>query len=175
MFFSDESMNDLLRASQGLKAQYQHIKADIAKENAADGSLLKKGFYQGSIGTDAYGELGSWRDEYVLFATKESIYCEKLVAFESLVPIEIGLCYRSKNSVKGSFSKGWRASFEKRFVAVQENLYQLILEDGRYFLFEREADGSFRDIGCLGVKVESVDKKHFIYPRSHAERGNEEN
>jgi len=52
-------------------------------------------------------------------------------------------------------------NFLESFTNFKGNNYRLDLPDGRWFRFMKEEDGSFKDMGSLGVEIKQVDEQTF--------------
>jgi len=62
---------------------------------------------------------------------------------------------------QGIFGNNRRHSYEKQFYLLRGANYRLDLADGRWFRFMKQEDGSFKDMGSLGVEIKQIDEQTF--------------
>ena len=99
------------------------------------------------------GSLGAREDEFVVLQTAQMIQRYSFANLVGVMPIEFSLIYLSCRDKSGVFGVDRLHSYEKQFKAINEKEYQLNLPDGRFFLFEKESNRVFKDIGSFGVEI----------------------
>jgi RHS repeat-associated protein len=99
------------------------------------------------------GSLGAREEEFVVLQTAQSIERYAFPELVGVMPLVLELSCLSASAYTGAFGKSRRHSYEKEFNAIDSNTYALNLADGRFFLFEKESDETFKDLGSLGVRV----------------------
>jgi len=137
------------------KEELEARKRTFLKENSFH--LLqeaKKPSHSKPTSSNLEGNLGAREEAFVILQTAQSIERYEFPDLVGVMPIALELSYLSANSHKGAFGKSRWHGYEKSFSTIDEKNYALHLPDGRLFLFEELPDGTFKDKGALGVKVE---------------------
>jgi len=109
----------------------------------------------------AMSGLGSLMGSPVLLATAQSIYHYSFPPLLGALSIDLNITYVSDTFYEGLFGTNRRHSYEKQFYELKGNNYRLDLADGRWFRFIKQEDGTFKDVGSLGIKVKQIDEESF--------------
>ena len=97
--------------------------------------------------------IGSLMGSPVLLATAQSVHDYRLSTLLGAKNIDLKIRYISDSFYKGAFGIDRRCSFEKQFYYLGGGNYRLDLDDGRWFRFIKDEDGTFIDVGSLGVEI----------------------
>lgn len=116
--------------------------------------------------------LGSLMGSPVLLATAQSTHQYTFPQLLGAIPIDLSITYVSDRFYKGVFGHDRRHSYERAFYWIKGNNFRLDLEDGRWFRFIKQENGSFLDSGNLGVKVTELGQgsyELYYYKSAHKE------